>query len=163
MSASLALGRPSAGSPLSRADIRAAILARVPDFRPSVRASSMSSASPRSTEWGTEMHKATSATDAKLSARTVGERWALSLARRYRNGERVKRIMADFSAAEGTVKGWLAGQPPQHRHLVRAVELHGAGIVAELYAPESDWQRREQMEQRLAALEAGIRELREAL
>jgi hypothetical protein len=109
------------------------------------------------------MATSTVATDADfVCAQTIGERWACALRRRYPR-DAIKLIQRDFAAAEGTVKGWLAGTPPQQRHVARAINLHGPGIAGELYAPGSGWSREEALKAKLAATRAALKMALQAL
>ncbi len=67
----------------------------------------------------------------------LGSRWGDWLRRTYTGGHAVKRIARDFSVSQPTAKVWLAGQAPYARHIVRALRLHGAVVLAEVLAPGS--------------------------
>lgn len=114
---------------------------------------------------GNGMASSTAVMDAEfraICARTIGERWADALRKRY-PANTLKRVMTDFNAAEGTVKGWLSGQPPQQRHVARAINLHGPGIAGEMYAPGSGWSREEALKAKLAATRAALKMAMQAL
>ena len=75
-------------------------------------------------------------TDPERGEADVGARWAAALRRRY-PAHAAKRVARDLGVTVRTAEGYLAGQAPPARVLVRAAALHGAALALEVLVPDS--------------------------
>jgi|GEM_PF-2891697 len=93
----------------------------------------------------------------------LGTRWGDWLCRTYSGGHAVKRIARNFAVSQPTAKAWLNGQAPYAKHLVRALRLHGAVVLAEVLAPDTALARLADVDRLAADLDHRIAKLGEDL
>lgn len=86
----------------------------------------------------------------------IGRRWAEALRRRYRGEAAAKTVARAFDVQVRTAEGWLAGQAPYAKYLLRGWRLHGAALVAEVLAPGSDWHASASVEAALVEVETRL-------
>jgi hypothetical protein len=63
---------------------------------------------------------------------SIGARWGTAIGSRHTSAKSAARA---FGVAVVTAEKWLAGQPPQNKHMQTAVDLHGPAILTEVHAP----------------------------
>ena len=73
----------------------------------------------------------------QISHETIGQRWAEFLRNNYNTRHAAKSIARDFPCEPRTAKAWLAGQAPQLRHFMRAMQLFGVDAVLGVLVPET--------------------------
>lgn len=90
----------------------------------------------------------------------IGGRWAAALKRRY---DSAKAVALAFDVGVRTAEGWLAGQAPYAKYLLRAWRLHGADIIAEVLAPGSSWHQSASIDTALSEVQAKLQQLNDEL
>ncbi len=93
-----------------------------------------------------------------IQSAEVGRRWAQALRKRF-PANRAKLIAAAFGVEIKTAETWLAGRSPYAKHLCTAWRLFGAGIVAEVVAPGSNWENGAEADAILSDIEAKLADL----
>ncbi|MDI1227373.1 MAG: hypothetical protein PSY14_06800 [bacterium] len=76
-----------------------------------------------------------------ISHETIGLQWAGLLKQNYNTRHAAKSIARDFNCEPRTAKSWLAGQHPQLRHFMRAMQLFGVDAVLGVLVPETQTHR----------------------
>lgn len=92
-------------------------------------------------------------------SQTIGQRWASALRARYPGPAIAKQVARAFAVDLRTAEAWLSGQAPYAKFLLRGWRLHGAAIIAETLAPESDWAKASSVEAALGEIEAKLADL----
>lgn len=90
---------------------------------------------------------------------TLGRRWGDWLAEVYGRANMAKLIARDFDVSVRTAEVWLAGQAPYARHIVRALRLHGLGVVGAVLAPGTAVERLARVDQLADDLETKMQAL----
>ncbi len=93
-----------------------------------------------------------------------GQAWAAALRRRYPVGRSAaKHVARDFRVELRTAEGWLAGQGPQARALLRAFVLFGPAMLLELAAVEPTPAAEEAIAAQVRELQAQLDQLGQAI
>jgi transcriptional regulator with XRE-family HTH domain len=107
-----------------------------------------------------------SAVTADMLTPAVCQRIASGLRMQYPR-DTVKRAARATGISEGTIKGYLAGQPPSFGHFLKLLAVLGEGFAATVLEPvgswASDWRLEAEIRavrERADAIEAELRRLR---
>jgi hypothetical protein len=92
----------------------------------------------------------------------VARRVSAWLRQAYPGLNAVKLIAADLDVSPDTAKGWLAGQMPANRHMLKLKRRFGGAFVAFVYEP-FEWSRDYDLRARLDDLRGRLDELRVAM
>jgi hypothetical protein len=96
----------------------------------------------------------------------LGDRWSQFLREQYNKPHAAKLIAGDFDCAVRTARGWLDGNTPGIKQVLRAASLFGVAAVADLLFPDTDYSAQTRLiddlsalKDRLEAMENRIRRL----